>query len=432
MLNARNLLLAGFGGILALMLFAGVDAARMVGAVHSRDQLIRRDYQARNRLLNQIRSDLYLSGTYVRDYLLEPNVKDADLHRVELETTRRDMDEALMQYQAILRAAESRPFSGLRQELSGYWRVLDPVFRWTPEQRKTDGYEFLRDEVFPRRMAMLDVADQIAAINEASLLAGEESVEGLFSEFRRRLLITLLVTMGLGIALAAFSTQRILRLERENDERSAEFQALSAALVAAQEDERRSISRELHDEVSQSLSAVLVELGNLAATFPGAVDQSTRQHVETIRALVGSSVDSVRNIALLLRPSMLDDLGLVPALEWQARETSRRTGLSVNVIAEGVSEQLPETHKTCVYRVAQEALHNCARHSGARKVKVSVIQEDGVLRLSVKDDGRGFDAARAKGLGLLGMEERVARLNGEFKIQTAPGEGTTIGVILPI
>ena len=432
MLNARNLLLAGFGGILALMLFAGVDAARLVGAIHSQDQGIRRDYQARNRLLNQIRSDLYLSGTYVRDYLLEPNVRDADLHRGELETTRRSMDAALAQYERILRPTEFRPFSGLRQELSGYWRVLDPIFRWAPEQRKTNGYQFLRDEVFPRRMAMLDVADQIASINEASLLAGERSVESLFSEFRHRLLISLIITMGLGIALAAFSTQRILRLERENDARRAEFKALSAALVAAQEDERRSISRELHDEVSQSLSVVLVELGNLAADLPHTVDQSTRQHVDTIRALVGSSVDVVRNIALLLRPSMLDDLGLVPALEWQARETSRRTGLRVSVVADGVSEDLPETHKTCVYRVAQEALHNCARHSGARKVKVTVLQEDGVLRLSVQDDGKGFDATRAKGLGLLGMQERATRLNGSFGVQTRPGEGTSISVILPL
>jgi signal transduction histidine kinase len=432
LLNARNLLLAGFGGILALMLFAGVDAAHVVGAINSRELRIRRDYQTRNRLLNQIRSDLYLSGTYVRDYLLEPNGKNANLHLGELETTRRRMETALGQYERILRPTETVPFSGLRQELNGYWRVLDPIFSWTPDQRKAGGYEFLRGEVFPRRMAMLDMADQIANINEASLLAGEQSVESLFSEFRRRLLFSLMVTMALGIALAAFSTQRILRLERENDARRAELTALSAQLVAAQEDERRSISRELHDEVSQSLSAVLVELGNLAADLPRTADQPARKHVDTIRALVESSVDAVRNIALLLRPSMLDDLGLIPALEWQAREISRRTGLRVSVAADDVSEDLPETHKTCVYRLVQEALHNCARHSGARKVKIRVFQQDGALRLTVLDDGKGFDTARTKGLGLLGMEERVVRLKGNFRVQSHPGEGTLISVMLPL
>jgi signal transduction histidine kinase len=432
MLNSRNLLLAGFGGVLALMLFAGIDAARLIGAVQVREQRIRREYLTRNRLLNAIRSDLYISGTYVRDYLLEPNVRNADLHLVELGTARRRMEVALAQYERILKPTETKPFSGLRQEITGYWRMLDPIFRWTPDQRKAGGYQFLRDEVFPRRMAMLDVADQIANINESSLLAGEQSVESLFSEFRQRLLISLLITMAVGIALAGFSMQRILRLEHETEARRGELTALSAELVAAQEDERRSISRELHDEVSQSLSAVLVELGNLAADLPPAAVQSVQKHIDTIRALVGSSVDEVRNISLLLRPSMLDDLGLVPALEWQARETSRRTGLRVSVVADDVSEDLPEDHKTCIYRVVQEALHNCARHSGARKVKVTVLQQDHVLRLAVEDDGKGFDTTRAKGLGLLGMEERVARLKGNFRVQSRPGEGTSISVMLPL
>jgi signal transduction histidine kinase len=123
---------------------------------------------------------------------------------------------------------------------------------------------------------------------------------------------------------------------------------------------------------------------------------------------------------------------LVPALEWQARETSRRTGLVVNVQADNVPDELPEEHKTCIYRIVQEALHNISRHAEARSVNIQVEQTGERLNLSVEDDGRGFDPARSRGLGLIGMEERVANLGGSLSVQAAPGHGTRLAVMLPV
>jgi len=143
-------------------------------------------------------------------------------------------------------------------------------------------------------------------------------------------------------------------------------------------------------------------------------------------------VKLVRNITLLLRPSMLDDLGLIPALEWQAREVSRQTGLRVDVAAGGVSDDLPEEFKTCIYRVVQEALHNVARHAGAGSVRVVAQQEPRRLLLSIQDDGRGFDVRRSRGLGLLGMEERIAHLGGTLQLVSEQGSGTLISVVLPL
>ena len=154
--------------------------------------------------------------------------------------------------------------------------------------------------------------------------------------------------------------------------------------------------------------------------------------VTALRRIVEGTVRMVRNITLLLRPSMLDDLGLIPALEWQAREVSRQTGLRVDVAAGGVSDQLPEEFKTCIYRVVQEALHNAARHAGAGSVRIVAQQEPRRLLLSVQDDGRGFDVKRSRGLGLLGMEERVAHLGGTLQLVSEPGSGTLISVILPL
>ena len=129
---------------------------------------------------------------------------------------------------------------------------------------------------------------------------------------------------------------------------------------------------------------------------------------------------------------MLDALGLVPALEWQAREVSKRTGLRVQVNADEHASELSDEHKTCIYRVVQEALHNCARHAQAHNVLVDVKQQPTEIVLSVEDDGRGFDARRVRGLGLVGMEERVHHLGGALRVHSRPGSGTTIAVRLPL
>jgi signal transduction histidine kinase len=437
--TTRAALLAGFGGLLILMAFAGFDAVSILTQIQTRNERIRNDFVDRNRTLEQIRSDLYLSGTYIRDYLLEPDAKPAEGHRASLEKTHRQMDAAFERYETFLPSPEAAAFAGLKQEIRDYWRVLDPVQRWSPEQRRERGYPFLRDEVFPRRMNMLAIADQIASLNEQQLNTGNRQVGSLFAQFRLRLGITLAITLGLGLVLAAFSMFRILRLEHEGGLRyteiaraRVELKELSARLVEAQEKERRAISRELHDEVGQALSALLVELGNLSATLSNGPVQELRVHLEVIKKLAEDSVQVVRNMALLLRPSMLDDLGLVPALQWQAREVSKRTGMRVDVAADHVSDHLPEEHKTCVYRVVQEALHNCSKHASARVVRVTVEEERSKIRLTIQDDGRGFQPESERGMGLLGMEERVTHLGGTFQVDSERGHGTLLSIELPL
>jgi signal transduction histidine kinase len=181
-----------------------------------------------------------------------------------------------------------------------------------------------------------------------------------------------------------------------------------------------------------------MEAGNAAAQLPAPQDGAAqdiaqfRRHVDSIKKLAEASVGVIRNMTLLLRPSMLDDFGLLPALEWQAREVSKRTGLRVQVSADEAAGELPDELRTCIYRVVQEALHNCARHAHARTVKVVVDQEPSRIVLTVEDDGRGFDSRRVRGLGLVGMEERVNHLGGAFVVKSTPGSGTRVEVELPL
>jgi signal transduction histidine kinase len=215
----------------------------------------------------------------------------------------------------------------------------------------------------------------------------------------------------------------------ENVEARAGLRDLSAKLVRVQEEERRALSRELHDEAGQSFSAILMEAENLL-DMPQRGD--LHRHLESIRNLAQRGLSEARDMALLLRPSMLDDFGLLPALNWQARETGKRTGLRVQVNAAELPEDLPEEHKTCIYRVVQEALNNVARHAQASAVQVSLQGRPFEISLSVQDDGTGFDAQRVRGLGLLGMEERVHHLGGTFVIDSQPGRGTLLKINLPV
>jgi signal transduction histidine kinase len=434
----KFVLFGGFGGVLVLMSLAGLDYVRELNAIQTDDARITRTYLERQRLLEQIRSQLYLSSTFLRDYLVESNPQAEQVSMAGLRDVRDKMNTALHEYSLSIRPQEAQSFSDLQSEIAAYWNTLQPVFRWSPAEKRDQGSTYLRAQVFPRRAHMIAVADRIDAFNEQALTNGTTRALELFTTLRRRVAGVLGLALCAGSILAAASIAHILRVEKEGWMRydqlqraQEELKGLSARLVESQEVERRAISRELHDQVGQSLNALRVDLVNLAAITPPE-NSDAHSFLSTARSLADESINALRNMALLLRPSMLDDLGLIAALGWQAREVSRRTGLKVDLVADDVPDELPDEHKTCVYRVVQEALHNASRHAGARNVRIVVCQDSDHLSLTVQDDGKGFDTRAVRGLGLLGMEERVKHLGGIFHIGSEPGQGTTLTVNLPL
>jgi signal transduction histidine kinase len=295
---------------------------------------------------------------------------------------------------------------------------------------------FFYDELSPRRTAMLQIADRIALVNERGLERAEDRLAASSDGLRRTLTLTFGITLAVGLALAGVTTLYTLRLERqlergldENARARGALQELSAKLERAQENERRTLARELHDEVGQSLSAILMEAENAECAADAG---EMRSHLAAVKKLASKTVNEVRDLALLLRPSMLDDFGLAPALNWHAREMSKRTGLNVVVSADDDIDDLPDEHKTCIYRAVQEAVNNSARHANARTVEVAVKRDGDRVRFQVRDDGVGFDTRFVRGLGLLGMEERVRRLGGDLRLESQLGRGTLISAELPL
>lgn len=435
--GSLRVLIAGFGGLLVLMAVAGTYALLVLRQVQSRNEQIRQQFLSRTRALERIRLGIYLSETIARDYLLAPEPEGAATQREKLRSIQQETDGAMNAYAGLLDPAETAPFRRLQDEIHVYWRVLDLLSHRERRSRGLDS-SYTYSELVQRRTTMLAIADRIAAINDQELRTSKKELDDAFRRFRFRLIVMFAVTLSAGLLLAAVVVVHVYRLEMAGQARyeetvraQAELKELSARLVQAQEEERRVISRELHDEVGQSLSALLMEAGNVAALVP-AGSQELVPRLESIRRLAEGTMNVVRNMMLLLRPSMLDDFGLVPALQWQAREVTKRTGLRVHVSAEEVADDLPDEHRTCIYRVAQEALNNAARHAQAHAVHISVRQELERILLTVADDGHGFHPNGVRGFGILGMEERVNHLGGVFAIQSQPGRGTKLSIELPL
>jgi two-component system sensor histidine kinase UhpB len=224
------------------------------------------------------------------------------------------------------------------------------------------------------------------------------------------------------ISRLAESFRRLLERVEQERRRSGQL------VMRAQEEERRRLARDLHDEVNQALTAILLRLEALAQDTPAA----QAEEVAELKRLVNQAMDELLNLARQLRPSALDDHGLLPAIDAQLKRFAARTGVEVRLEAEGDPESLEEDVQTAIYRVAQEALTNAERHAGATVVEVELEVSEERQELRVRDDGRGFEPGRAvqhgagPGLGLRGMAERARLVGGELDVRSAAGGGTTV------
>lgn len=229
------------------------------------------------------------------------------------------------------------------------------------------------------------------------------------------------------------TTSQLLKKSRHLEQ---ELRHLSRRLLSAQEDERKRISHELHDIVAQTLTGITVRLATLRAETAANAKGLQKKIAETQR-LVRKSVDIVHRFARELRPAVLDDLGLIPALESYLKSFMERTGIRASLSAFAGVEALPGATLTVLYRIAQEGLTNVARHAKATQVSVTIVSDEGTIRMAIHDNGTGFQvdgethSRSTKRLGLLGMRERAEMIGGTFCVDSAPGRETTLRVEIP-
>jgi signal transduction histidine kinase len=327
-------------------------------------------------------------------------------------------------------------------ELENYWQSRDVVFAYDEPLTTANAAAVLRQRIVPARQSILEIVDSLSALQRASRERHEGEAALLYSGAQTRVVTLASLAILVGLIVAVVSTRHVGRLEHEIERRQAverqtrrDLERLSARLVTAQEEERRSLARELHDAVGQALTAIKMEMG--VAMRGVETDSRARRALDEGRAIAESTLQSVRDLSQLLHPSMLDDFGLPEAVSAHLRSFSKRTGIRTQLTHERMDDRLSPEIEVCVYRIVQEALTNVARHSGASSCTVSLVRREGMLQLTIEDDGRGIDAAAARAadarrrLGLIGMRERAQALAGTFVIENRHEGGTRVTVRLP-
>jgi len=417
----------GLSGLLLLIVVSMVASSRKAQEIYAQLDQLNVHHQNVDATLRRLRSDVNLSGIFLRDYLLDVAREHAPEYRENLAKFR-ESNKTTVAELLVLDEPQAERIRSLGTQLDEYWQTFEPVFDWTIGEKVFRSASFLRKEVVPRRESILAIAQEIEELNNANVASQRDEVARRYESFRAELQRLFWQAMLLGITVAVVVVVRLRVLERRSEHAEAQMRELSQQVVNTQEEERKILSRELHDHVAQVLTGLRMELGRVERMSPAVAPV-----VAECKTLVDDMFRTVRNLALGLRPSMLDDFGLQAALEWHARDSMSRFAIDVDLQTDGRFEALPDKHRTCVYRVVQEATTNCVRHADARKIQIRVHADQTQLHVRVSDDGRGLDPDQPRrGFGLRGIDERVRELHGTMTISSAPSGGTTVLVTLPL
>ena len=415
----------GLGFLLLTIGLSGVANIQETRHIHEQILLAENNYRNVESLLEGIRSDVSRLAVLRRDRLLETGTSAAKYSQVFAEL--RAKNQINLDRLRVL-PAEQRGKTLVRLEtaLHMYFDAVDDEFHNpVPDARLA----FVDDGFGSQRMTVFAVAEELRRLNEQNFESRREGLNRSVQNLQYDIWETILTALILGAIIAGASVFRISALEKESaahqkatEHAEVRLRHLSQQLVSSQEQERKALSRELHDEIGQLLTALRMELGNIERVRPAASEVDP--HLEQAKKLAETTLRTTRDIAMGLRPAMLDVLGLGPALEWQAREYSRRYQTPIQLEVDGDLKHLPDQHRTYLYRIVQEGLTNCARHAQAKNIRVKLEETGGQVAVAIEDDGVGFqrEDGVAYGLGLLGITERVRELCGQVTIDSAPGQ----------
>ena len=418
--------------ILFLLILSGEGILRATYSIAQQVRSAQTSYRQVDDSLESIRLEIYKVAVAARDGLLDHQPRQA---HAAVEEHSREIARQVQFLKQETSAANSGNIRRIDEDVRAYLKTIHAVI----DQADSADSQKRLASVVGRRQTIVDISAALSQWNDADFETEQKAIDASLGGLRNEIaaILSLILLLGTGAALAAFD--RISRIQKSNQEahgKTAEareqLKHLSRQLVSAQEAERKALARELHDEIGQSLTALKLELAN-SERIARSEGSAVTVHLQTIREIADETLRATKNISLGLRPPMLDDLGLVSALNWFTAEFARRTGITVDFSADGAVSQLPEAQRTCIYRVVQEALANCARHALAQRITVKLDASGPKVTLIVSDNGGGFDTSEPKGqgLGLLSMQERAAELGGTLQVTSSKGHGTTIQVSVP-
>ena len=441
-LSIRAALASALLVTLALWLYTGYTFGRRLEEVERQAAQVAERYARAQDLLTTVRTQVLVASVRVRDALLNPDPGAVAAYRDQVATNYATLDDALTAYEPVLGSdTEHVAITRLRREVEDFRDTVSTVLHGGSGQSPAQVRQLLNRHIVPRREAAFRISEEVQALNRAAYLQQQAELVAIHRTAertsQRRLIAASTVSAGLLLLVGAYAgrLEKRLRAQRDRDARlSRELQDAHSRMVQAQEDERRVIARELHDEVGQVLTAVKFELG-LAQR---AIDARGLSPVPLIEAqnVTAAAITTVRDLSQLLHPVALDDLGLVAAVDVLLRGLARRHDIQVELSHTGLDDRLDPAVELAAYRIVQEGLTNVARHSKAASCRVELLRREERLVIDVVDDGAGFEldgpASPPARLGLLGVRERAVQCGGDLLITTTPGAGTRLHAELPL
>lgn len=435
----RAALVVGFGLLVGLWLVAVLDLAYRVREADRQLDVMTEQFIQTEDALQTLRASVLLAAIDWRDAFLDTDTDQITYYRSLL----LEHQNECLRLLAELRSGEDEwiardALNALDQEVEAYWATVIPLVEMAPLRQAVQARRVLNERVIPKRSLVVSIVRQVQQLNRSRFQHQQRETAAVYTRAQSRVAATGGLATLLSVLVGTVVFVHISRLERQvraelaaNAEITADLHRLSVRVVRAQEDERRLIARELHDEVGQALTAVKMQL----ALVGRAVGDSQRRGLDEARSIVDAALQSARNLSRLLHPPMLDDIGLAAAVDWYLRGFSERTGVVTTFEHAGTEQRAAPEIETCLFRVVQEATTNVARHADAASCRVYLQRLPDSIALTIEDDGRGFEPAHRsgerEGLGLLGIQERVAGFRGLFRLDSGPGRGTRITVELP-
>lgn len=438
----RAALAIGFCATLGLWLYTGYAFANQIGTVQQRASEVAGRYTRAQELLSTVRAQVLISSVRVRDALLDPDPKAFAGYREQIEASYRLVTEALSDYEPVMGlGSESEQIHRLLGEVKQFHETSIGVLTDAAGRPPESVRDILNRHIVPRREAALAISEEIQSLNRRAFIKQQNDIAEIHrvAELQSRRGLGAALVIGLGVLLVtsiyASRLESRLRQQMERDARiSRELHDTANKLIGAQEEERRTIARELHDEVGQVLTAIKVELAIAERSL--VASGASADTLEEAQTITDGALQTVRNLAQLLHPAALDDLGLAAAIDASLRGLARRHDIRAELHQVDMSDRLPRDVEVAAYRIVQEAITNVAKHAHASACHVHLTHLPDRLLVEVEDDGIGFSGdtetvSADRGLGLVSVRERASRLGGTFNILSAPGHGTRLIVSLP-
>ncbi|MGI8961161.1 MAG: sensor histidine kinase [Bryobacteraceae bacterium] len=385
-------------------------------------------------LLLRVQNDLNTLGLALRDMSEVQPASEIAEYRAEFTHLRADLEEAIQeegQLAPVTRAADKQ--AQLVESLRHFWQTSEQVFATANAGHEGAAKELASTQLSAEQLILAAKVSRLLERNNEAEERADEKVASIYAGVERNIyafLAAMLITIVGTTLYLIYSNRKIFdQIESLSQQR----RVLAAQLITVQEEVLRSVSRELHDEFGQILTAIGAMLGR--AERKGATgDFSLGTELSEVREITQHTLEKMRSLSQMLHPAVLDDYGLAKAIEWYTEVFQRQTGIQATAMIRGEPLRITGQPATHCFRIVQEALNNAAKHSGTKLAEVEMIFSSDMLTVNIRDFGRGMakEKSRRLGLGLIAMQERADLVDGKLNISSVANAGTTISLVMPI